>query len=490
MTPALEAANFATPLPVLEKAGSKQALLVAGGWVTVAAGAFYAAYASAYTGFLIVIYLFALLQLARADTWRRAFYPGLATGLLIAAGQLAFFWRVVGSGAGALWLVYAFWIGLFVALARLCLRRLGGAWGWTLVPFVWLGVEYFRSELYYLRFSWLNAGYAFAAWPWQVPLRHLGMYGMGFVLMSIAAAAAFCWQKSRGGAAAVLTVGLGGVWLTGWLSAVSPAAHPANAIRLAGIQMEFPTENEVLIRLSDLLRSHPDIQLIVLSEYAFDGLVPEQVRAWCREHQLYLIAGGKDPAPGGKFYDTAFVVGPAGEIIFKQGKAVPIQVIKDGLAAPEQRVWESPWGRIGICTCYDLSSTRVTDALVRLGAQALIVPTMDMADWGEAQHVLHARVAPVRAAEYGVPIFRLASSGISQYADAMGRVRASAPFPGDAAVLSAHLELADRGRLPFDRWLAPAAAGLTVALAALFLAMALRRSSKAPDRPTVEVQST
>ena len=62
---------------------------------------------------------------------------------------------------------------------------------------------------------------------------------------------------------------------------------------------------------------------------------------------------------------------------------------------------------IGICICYDLSYRRVTDPLIRMGAQALIVPTMDVADWGRRQHELHARVAPVRAAEYGVPIFRL-----------------------------------------------------------------------------------
>ena len=89
-------------------------------------------------------------------------------------------------------------------------------------------------------------------------------------------------------------------------------------------------------------------------------------------------------------------------------------VFKDGLPAPEQKVWDSPWGKIGICICYDLSYTRVTDALVRQGAQMLIVPTMDVETWGQHQHELHARIAPVRAAEYGILIFRVASSGISQ----------------------------------------------------------------------------
>jgi predicted amidohydrolase len=110
-------------------------------------------------------------------------------------------------------------------------------------------------------------------------------------------------------------------------------------------------------------------------------------------------------------YNTAFVIGTNGELVFRQGKSVPIQFFKDGLPAPDQKLWESPWGPLGLCVCYDLSYTRVTDKLARLGAKAIIVPTMDVADWGLRQHELHARVAPVRAAEYGIPIFRLASSG-------------------------------------------------------------------------------
>ncbi len=118
-------------------------------------------------------------------------------------------------------------------------------------------------------------------------------------------------------------------------------------------------------------------------------------------------------------------------------------------------MWNSPWGKIGICICYDLSYTRVTDRLVKLGAEAIIVPTMDMVDWGVAQHELHTRIAPVRAAEYGLPIFRLASSGISQSVDRAGQVTATAPCPGDGAILTTTLEMRGQGSRPLDRWLAP-----------------------------------
>ncbi|HOX56203.1 MAG TPA: nitrilase-related carbon-nitrogen hydrolase [Candidatus Paceibacterota bacterium] len=450
-------------------------------WVVVAAAAFHAAYASVHGSLLIVLYLFALLQLAQAGRWRLAFYPGLAVGLLIAVARLGFFWVLFSGAAIALWFVYAFWIGLFVALARLCLTRFGRARGFLLVPFVWAGLEYFRSELYYLRFSWLSIGYAFAEAPWQAALRFTGVYGAGLLLAGVAAAAVFCWQKSKVRAAVVLVLGAGAFALGGDLVG-SHTSTPGPGVRVAGVQMEFPLEAEVVLRLNDLIREHPDTELAVLSEYTFTGPVPDPVREWCREHSRYLVVGGKAPATGTNFYNTAFVIGPDGDIVFRQVKAVPIQFMNDGLAAPEQKVWDSPWGKIGICICYDLSYTRVNDRLVRQGAQALIVPTMDVADWGQAQHELHARIAPVRATEHRLPIFRLASSGISQLTDHAGRVLASAPCPGDGVTLAGTLELRGTGRLPADRWLAPFSVAVTAVLMVMFF-LHRPRASHAPSEP-------
>ena len=110
-------------------------------------------------------------------------------GLLAGAPRLAFFWTIFSGGALALWLVYAFWIGLFAALARLALRRMGPIRGWVAVPFLWTGLEYFRSELYYLKFAWLSPAYAFSELPWQVPLSLTGVFGLGFVLATVATVA-------------------------------------------------------------------------------------------------------------------------------------------------------------------------------------------------------------------------------------------------------------------------------------------------------------
>ncbi len=93
---------------------------------------------------------------------------------------------------------------------------------------------------------------------------------------------------------------------------------------------------------------------------------------------------------------------------------------------------------------------------------------MDSEHWGEHEHVLHAKVAPVRAREYGLPIFRIASSGISQLVDLDGRVVATAPFPGQSELIVGVLPIAESGRLPPDRYLAVPA---VIAVADLLLCL-------------------
>ena len=149
----------------------------------------------------------------------------------------------------------------------------------------------------------------------------------------------------------------------------------------------------------------------------------------------------------------AMVVGPEGKIVFKQAKVMPIQFFNDGAPALEQKVWHSPWGKLGIATCYDLSYSKVTDELIRQGAQALLIPTMDVEHWGLRQRNLHGRIAPTRAVEYGIPIYRVCSSGISQFVDKNGRIQTSGSYPGQGDILSAQLELNKKGARPLDRFL-------------------------------------
>ena len=453
-----------------------------------AAVAFHVAYSVPLLSFLIVVYLYCLFELSRAATWRLAFLCGLAAGVLAYAPQLAFFWTIFGPAALDFWLVLAFWIGLFVALLRAVRLRHGAIAAAVAAPVFWTGLEYFRSELYYLRFSWLDAGYALANYPQALRLDWFGVYGIGFLGMALVGW--FTLQRRPWvRIVAVYLLLVSGLFLNGYarLWWLTPGASVAKSPYVLGVQLEFPQEEEVISALDDAIRQHPGVDILVLSEYAFPGPVPETVRSWCREHGKYLIAGGKDPVGGlgsDEFYNTAFVIGPDGAVAFKQAKSVPIQFFKDGLPATERRPWPSPWGDIGLCICYDLSYTRVTDDLIRHGARALIVPTMDVETWGRRQHELHARIAAVRAAEYRVPVFRVCSSGISQAVEDSGKVRVTGPYGAYGWTITDLMELRmDRtGGLPLDRWLAPLCVGLT-GLCVVWLGVgAVRKRGRIPAR--------
>jgi len=458
--------------PSTEVLGWKKSFL----WLAVAVACFHAAYTSIHfpaAGLLIFGYAYGLVKLTDQPTVRRAFYFGLATGFFSYAPQLMFFWNIFGPGAIVLWLVLAFWVGLFTAIIFGCSRRWGKIKTAWLIPVVWTGIEYFRSELYYLKFSWLNIGYALPAQMSGSGIYHFGMYAISFCVFGICSVL-FYWRQLKLSLVQKVSVILIILFTTGIVipGCVKSKTKIFPSLYLVGIQMEFPPEGILPKILDQALAKNTNAPIFVLSEYTLDGPVPDSLKNWCREHSRFLVVGGKDPVGTNNYYDTAFVVGTNGDIVFKQVKSVPVQFFHDGLPAPEQKVWNSPWGKIGFCVCYDLSYTRVTDELVRQGAQIIIVPTMDVMEWGRHQHELHSRVAPVRAAEYGIPIFRVDSSGISQAVTGSGQVVTQTQIPGNGEIFSAQLRLPMHGSLPLDRYLAPVCTGITGFVTALLLLLA------------------
>ncbi len=68
------------------------------------------------------------------------------------------------------------------------LKQANGLWcpmnrALLLAPLLWTGLEYFRGEVYKLRFTWLTFGSAF----WRTPeLAHgIGVYGLRFACLFV-----------------------------------------------------------------------------------------------------------------------------------------------------------------------------------------------------------------------------------------------------------------------------------------------------------------
>lgn len=427
---------FPTSLALL--AGAGHALAFATNWAAPA----------------VFLSLAALVLLSRASSPRLAFYQGLLAGVAMYGPHMAFMFAIFGWRTPFLWLILAWPVGLFVLLLRHARLAWGDRWASALAPVLWMGLEYFRSELYYFRFSWLAPAQAGAFLPGVQWLGLFGNYGLGALYMAGVASAVLLRGPARGAALASLLL------LTVAMYVPPPSLAPRTPgrdLRVAGVQWEHPEEDEAAQVLDRLATDHPEADLLVMSEYTFLGRVPDNVRAVLRRHRKYLVAGGVKNLPGREFYDVAYVVGPDGNDCFEQVKSVPVQLMDDGLPASSRAVWNSPWGKIGIGICYDVSYARVTDDLVRQGAQALVFPTMDLMSWGRYERrMLHGRMAPVRSAEYAIPTFGVWSSGESQLVTPKGQIAATAPYPGQAATLSGILHLPPTPHLPIDRYIAPA----------------------------------
>ena len=119
-----------------------------------------------WAGGAILIFVISMFGLSYCRSARRAFYWGLGIGTANAAMHLTFFFGLFSFGALALWSILGVWIALFTWLSCRARER----WGLTaslLIPFFWVGFEYFRSELYPLKFSWLAPGMALSAPTWR-----------------------------------------------------------------------------------------------------------------------------------------------------------------------------------------------------------------------------------------------------------------------------------------------------------------------------------
>src|SRR4051812_40521315 len=175
--------------------------------VLLAATAFHVAFIGPAFSFAIVVYVAGLIELTRTASARRAFYSGFVLGLLVFAPKLSFFFTIFNAAAIPLWAVLAFWHALFVLLGCRARASFSRPIALALIPVIWTACEYFRSELYWLRFSWLAPSFAF---PPNTAVHWLGSYGAtaGLMFLLIAVKSA---RARRYALAAILLVAMMGL---------------------------------------------------------------------------------------------------------------------------------------------------------------------------------------------------------------------------------------------------------------------------------------
>ena len=131
--------------------------------------------------------------------------------------------------------------------------------------------------------------------------------------------------------------------------------------------------------------------------------------------------------------------------------------------------------------CFDCDYTEVARKMAKLGAEFFAVPSYDDESWSANQHLQHALLFRLRAAETARWLVCAASSGVSQIIDPHGNVHRSLP-PMETGVLTYRIGRSGSTTI-FVRvgWIFP---WLTLGCSAILIAYAAIGSIRAGKRKT------
>lgn len=171
-------------------------------------------------------------------------------------------------------------------------------------------------------------------------------------------------------------------------------------MKIAQIQMHVSADKSENVRHAcDLVRSAGDIDLAVLPEMfccpydnacfrdygePFAGPAQRAMSQLARERGIYLIAGSLPELEGHRVYNTSFVYAPDGTCIARHRKIHLFDIDVEGgqrfresdTLSPGNDVtlFDTPWGRMGLCICFDLRFEELCRVMALEGAQVLLAP--------------------------------------------------------------------------------------------------------------------
>jgi len=124
-----------------------------------------------------------------------------------------------------------------------------------------------------------------------------------------------------------------------------------------------------------------------------DGPSSKAIADACNETGTHAVVGfiEKD---GSSFYNAAMLVGPNGIIGNYRKVHLPFLGVDRFLTPGDKqfRVFDLPFGRIGINICYDASFPEAARALKLLGAELILLPTnWPTGAWRTAEFIINAR---------------------------------------------------------------------------------------------------
>ncbi|MBT5105761.1 MAG: carbon-nitrogen hydrolase family protein [Porticoccaceae bacterium] len=161
---------------------------------------------------------------------------------------------------------------------------------------------------------------------------------------------------------------------------------------IAGLQLELSNRNNLHLiesEINQLMLRCPWIEMVMLGELSPFGSGTSQARDLPGEseqffcdlaasHGIWLLPGSMYERSEGEIFNTASVINPAGEVVVRYRKMFPFcPYEKDVSAGTDFAVFEIPEvGKFGVSICYDSWFAETTRAMVCMGAEVILHPTL------------------------------------------------------------------------------------------------------------------
>lgn len=163
---------------------------------------------------------------------------------------------------------------------------------------------------------------------------------------------------------------------------------------IAGVQMYVAAKQSnveaMRVKLNALMAIYPWVQMVVFSELAACGPLPEtaqtlpgvaenELAKMAAEHKIWLVTGSMyERSSDGRIYNTASVIDPNGIVIGRYRKMFAFRPYEQGVTPGDAFfVFDVPGaGRFGMTICYDTWFPEVVRTLVAEGAEVILRPTL------------------------------------------------------------------------------------------------------------------
>lgn len=411
---------------------------------------------------LVFVCLVPWLRAVRRSEGKKLFRLGYQFGFVFYAIQCIWVVTFVSKWTGSIILAAIPWLAMcalgavYYGLTAIAIHRCYDRGYPMLIPFVWAGMEVLRSYIPGLAFPWGLISTPLVSIPDFIASAYLGgafLISAWVVLANVMVEDA--WGKLEGAPTfdrRSIMAGIIGIVGLLTLSLTRPwPVNPGKQLRVAacqpGIDLSYTAPQAVAARMpgtvKDLLREavarQADLAVfpegighiplgatspVIHGEPLAPPLptligVTRRVGDATRQSAAMLADGQWTTADKNQLVIFGEYVPFRDQLPFLKSFNLPNGDLEPGT---EVKVFKLNDTIIGPLICFEALFPRSADALVAKGAQVIAVMSID--DWYRGTNAIEqlAQATRMRAIETGLPVVRVSSTGLSFFADHMGRI--------------------------------------------------------------------